>query len=706
MTEVLMKLPPPPPHVRRHQPLAPRPAAISWLKVLQECGYPREVLVIDFESYFDEEYHMGRDAKALSTIEYIRDSRFEVVSCCFTWIHQPFEDYDQATQFHAGEESVASHLRYIQGRCGQNLEKLTVVAQNATFDATILSRKYGIHPPHIIDTLGLARHQNSRQKNDLATLCKQYGLKEKGDTGQFHGVTFRNRFKKPSKRGKGPKLPIQVPKITDAQLLALSEYNRNDNMREWELFTILLPLLSNPKTELRLMQHSIELFTKPVLKVDFALGKELIGLYEAEMEKALAPTGATRVKISGDLSFSKLLDTALEAAGDQPQRYYKVGKRGYLLAIAKPDPERQLLLDHPAVSVRNLMNARIALDSWPLHIGRVKRIMAQATADLGLLPVSLKYAGAHTGRWSGGEQINLQNLSSRGTDLVNAIRHLLIAPPDHTLVIVDAAAIEARVLAWIAGQWDLVEKFKNGEEIYCGFASKVLGYPIRKPRKRGGIPAIESRMAWARNAVGKIGILGCGYGMGAAKTESYAKGAIDFATAEKIVQVYREENKEIVAFWKTIERAFVYTVKYQKPVELPRGLRFDSYQETGVIITLPNGRELHYPAVKVLPSERGQTVELFNAITHSWEHTWGGSLTENVVQAMSRDVLAECILRLEDQGYHTALHVHDEVVLVVPDDRADTALALAVKEMGITPIWAPNCSLAAEGWLSKRYGSH
>jgi DNA polymerase len=649
---------------------------------------------------------MGRDAKALSTIEYVRDSRFEVVSCCFTLIHQPFEDYDQATQFHAGEGAVASHLKYIQGRWGQNLEKLTVVCHNATFDATVLSRKYGIHPPHIIDTLGLARHQNSRQKNDLGTLCKQYSLKEKGDTSQFHGVTFRNRFKRPSKRGKGPKLPVQVPKITDAQLAALSEYNCNDNMREWELFTILLPLLSNPKTELRLMQHSIELFTKPVLKVDFALGKELIGLYEAEMEKALAPVGATRVDISGDLSFAKLLDAALEAAGDHPQKYYKVGKRGYLLAIAKPDPERQLLLDHPAAPVRNLMSARIALDSWPLHIGRVKRIMAQATADLWLLPVPLRYHGAHTGRWSGGEGINLQNLSSRGTDLVNAIRHVLIAPPDHTLVIVDAAAIEARVLAWIAGQWDLVEKFKNGEEIYCGFASKVLGYHVRKPQKLGGIPAIEQRLGWARNAVGKIGILGCGYGMGAAKTESYAKGAIDFATAQKIVQVYREENKEIVAFWKNIERAFIYAAKYQQACELPRGLRFDATEACDIVLTLSNGRELHYPRVKVVADKYGDKIEVYNQMEHCWEHTWGGSLTENVVQAMSRDILAEALLRLEDQGHHIAFHVHDELVLCVPDDKAEAVLALAIKELSVTPTWAPLCPLAAEGGLSKRYGAH
>ena len=659
------------------------------------------------ETYFDSTYGMGAKADSLSTIEYVTDKRFEVVSCCFTLIQQPYADPEQATTFVAGEDAVKAHLEYLTDQYGTSLHMLTVCAQNATFDCTVLAKHYSIFPAHVIDLLGLARHQNARDKNDLASLCKRYGLKDKGDTSQFAGKTFRTRFVKGGGRKKGPKLPVQVPKITDTEIAALAEYNRNDNLREWELFTLLLPKLSNPKIELRLIQHHLELFTKPVLGVDFAKGDELIGLMGAEIEQVLGCTGQTREEISGDLSFARLLTQALQDAGDNPQTYFKPCKRGYKLADAKADSERELLLNHANAKVRALTEARAGIKSWPLHIERVKKIMAQARAGGGLLAIPLKYHGAHTGRASGGERINLQNLGSRGHELINAVRNLLVAVPSRTLVIADAAAIEARVLAWIAGQWDLVEKFANGQEIYCDFAAKVLGYHVRKPRKSGGIPAIESRMGWARNSVGKIGILGCGYGMGPAKTEGYAKGAIDFATAEKIVQVYRQENQQIVKFWKDIEKAFTYTAKYQRPCELARGLRFDALPDCDVVLTLPNGRELHYPKVKIVQDKYGDKAEIYNALEHKWEHTWGGTLTENVVQAMSRDVLMEAMLRLEDQGFHTALHVHDELVMDVAEaEGAERVLKLAIEELSRTPAWAPRLALAAEGVISDRYGKH
>ena len=243
-----------------------------------------------------------------------------------------------------------------------------------------------------------------------------------------------------------------------------------------------------------------------------------------------------------------------------------------------------------------------------------------------------------------------------------------------------------------------VERFAKGEEIYCGFASKVLGYPVRKPRKEGGIPAIEKRMGWARNSIGKVGILGCGYGMGQDRIMDYAKGAVDAETALKIRDVYRSENAEIVKFWYAIEKAFVQVVKYGTPARLPQGLSFSQYEDCDVVITLPNGRELHYLQVRLHPNP-----EVFNQQTHSWEHLWGGTLAENVVQAMARDVLVEAMLRLEDNGIHTALTVHDELVIVAPDAVADAVLQESIVELSRTPVWAPRMPLAAEGKVCKCY---
>lgn len=698
----LLRPPPPPPNRLALPAKAAAPKA--WSEVLRACGYPTDVLVIDFETYFDDDYHMrrGNEAEGLSTIEYVQDERFEVMSCAFTLMGAEFDAdaHTRVTRGLVGEEKIKASLEYWFGEREKATAPFTVVAQNAAFDCTVLSRRFGIHPKYLIDILGLARAMNARQKNDLGTLCKQYGLKDKGNTEDFSGLSFRPRWFKPKR---GPKIPQLRPRITDEQIEKLRAYNINDNLREWELFTILLPRLSNPQIELPLMQHHIEMFTKPTLRVDFAKGAELIARMEKEIA-ATIPQGITREEISGDKSFEKLIFAALDQAGDNRNHYVKQGKLKPILAIAKTDDAREKLLTHDCPTVQQLAKARVAVDSWPNHIKRIQRIMGQAKADKGLLAVPLKYCGAHTGRASGGEGINLQNLGSRGDPLITAVREMIVAPAGHKLVIVDAAAIEARVLAWIAGQWDLVEKFKNGQEIYCDFAAKVLGYAVRKPRKSGGIPEIEQRMGWARNSVGKIGVLGCGYGMGAEKTQGYAKGAITFEIAEKIVQVYRAENREIVKFWRDIEKSFRYTFNYRKPCAMERGLRFDPdpHNDTGVTITLPNGRELHYPKVRDDYGGLG----LYNGMKRCWEYTWGGTLTENVVQAMSRDVLMEAMLRLEARGYHTALHVHDELVLVVPEDRAETCLQAALDELSMTPTWAPRLALAAEGSISDCYGKH
>ena len=698
----------------------------AWKEVLRRCGYPTDVLVIDFETYFDDEMPD-------STIEFITDKRFEILSCTFTHMRgeYPFADYNQHTQFIATEAKVAEHIRYLQGQFGPNLDAVTVVAQNAVFEATILWRHHGLHPKYLIDILGLARHLNSRQRNDLAALCKQHSLPDKGDTSQFKGLSFRTRIVKP--KGRGPKLPlIRMPNITDEQVEGLCQYNTNDNLREWELFTILLPQISNPQTELRIMQHTLELFTKPVLRVDYAKCEELIRLYNQQIDEAIAAVQLpsdlrvsmtldgkplAREHISGNKSFEALMITAIEKAGDSPLSYTKFGKKGAMLALAKSDEERGVLLTHPDPAVQGLMKARVAVKSWPLHAARVERIMAQSKAAGGVLPVPLKYHGAHTGRDSGGEKINLQNLGSRGDPLITAVRNVMVAPDGTILAIVDAAQVEARGTDWIAGQEDSLIRWRNKEDQYSHFASQVVGYRVRKPVKMDP-PPIAKRLKWARDAIGKIGVLGCGYGMGPYEPGSnktkpnfmFQAVGLDVQTAESVVSKYRETHQNIVQFWRAVERSFVYTAKYQKPCEMPRGLRFDPYNEAGVIITLPNGRELHYPRVKVeLEHTHGltggrETLQVYNAMEHKWEYTWGGGLTENVVQAFCRDLLMEAMLRLADAGYRTVHRIHDELVLCVPEEEGPAVLKLAEAELAKTPAWAPGLPLGAEGKLSKCYG--
>lgn len=730
----LVKLPPPPPRAARagsalqrvQRERCPLQRVIhekyslpmedeytpAWVPVLRSVGYPTDVLVLDFETYFDEEYTL----KDTATIEFVMDKRFEAVSLADTQMNAayPFADYEAATHFSYTESGVLARLKYLQTLYGENFERATVVIANTKFDATVLAKRYGIYCPYVVDVIGIARTLNSRQRHGIHTLTEQHGLIAKGDTTQFKGATFRTRFRKP--KGRGNKAPVQVPKITDELLAKLREYNVNDNLREWELFTILLPMLSNPAVELRLMKHTLDLYLKPTMRCDFEHGEKLASAMQARLDR-LIPEGMTPEDISGNISFENALVTALEAAGDRPQQYYKVCKptknnNGMMLAIAKDDPERELLEKHPDERVRKLMAARGGIKSWPNHIARVRSIMAVARACDGMMPVPLRYWGAHTGRWSGDDGLNFQNLSKQGDPLLVAMRGLIVADEGSVLVIVDEAQIEARVLPWLAGQDDLVEAFRRNADPYIALASKMFGFKVRKPKRKGAfIEAVEDRMEKARN-FGKIGVLGCGYGMGAGRAVDYAatqfKVVMDESTAKKLVDLYRAENPKVTAFWNDIEKAFIYTAKYRKPCELPRGLRFSPYQECGVAITLPNGRDLRYASVRIVADSdyNREGIRVFNDLTKDWDHVWGGHLTENVVQAISRDVLAEAMLRLEDQGYHTALHIHDELVIPVPEADGPAALKVACSILAETPAWAPGLPLGAEGVLSKAYGKH
>jgi len=678
-----------------------------WQDVLQAAEYPTNCLVLDFETYFDADYSMA--GNKLSTIEYVTDERFEALGLAILDTTQP-----DAPFFYRGPDMVSTYLGCIKRKYGKNLAGLTVIAQNANFDAAILAFQYGIYPRFLIDTLGLARHWDARNKNDIGSVAKRLNLAvQKGDTGRFKGWTTLDRYYVPSSRKQGPTLPKKRSKIAEEQWPELESYALDDVRIEFEQFKHFLPRMSNPHMELRVNQHTVELFTQPSLRVDADKAQDLTQKMEAEIDDTVKEVGTnlTRKDLSGENSFEMLLQTALEDAGDDPQVYSKSTKKknkAWMFAIAKADPQREQLEQHGDERVRKLMAARAAVKSWPLHIARINRIVNQAQAAGGYLPVPLKYWGAHTGRWSGGEKINLQNLGSRGHDLVNAVRELIIADEGKELVVADASQIEARVLAWIAGQWDLVTKFSNGEDVYCDFAKKVLGYRVRKPRTGDNvIQAVEGRHKWARNSVGKVGVLGCGYGMGPAKTVGYAGGTLDLPTAEKIVATYREDNDKIVQFWHDIERAFLYTFKYQQPCEMPRGLRFDTANDCDVIIILPNGRELKYHNVKTEPDVYGgERLAVYNALEQHWDHLWGGHLTENVVQAISRDILWEAIWALECGGNHVALHVHDELIAHVDKGAGEHVLQLAIQYLSTPPGWGPDLPLAAEGLITERYCVH
>lgn len=198
---------------------------------------------------------------------------------------------------------------------------------------------------------------------------------------------------------------------------------------------------------------------------------------------------------------------------DGEQLPTKIGKKGQIPALAKTDDGFNYLLNHPVENVHDLAGARLASKSWINHFLRIESMEDQAKSRNGNISVGIRYYGAHTGRWSGSEGINLQNLPGAGRvgsgthPLLQKIRGLLIAPPDYILPIVDLSQIEARVLAWFAGQDDLVKDFAEGKDIYSQFATELFGHLVRKDKKSDP-PPVAKRFKIQRG-FGKDAILGC-----------------------------------------------------------------------------------------------------------------------------------------------------------------------------------------------------
>lgn len=324
----------------------------------------------------------------------------------------------------------------------------------------------------------------------------------------------------------------------------------------------------------------------------------------------------------------------------------------------------------------------------------------------------LVYHGAATGRWSG-KLVQPQNfprpqkkqdeldeiiaklkagedVSEHGAGTVLAsdlLRSMLVADEGHRLMFADYSAIEARVLAWVAGQSDLVETFRKGGDVYKEMASAIYNASV-------------DSVTDGQRQVGKMAILGCGYGMGGKRfAEQCATMGIrvDEDEAKRIVAVYREKNNRIAQYWRDVENDFVEMVK-------------DAGRVGSVKLPLPSGRSLTYHNPRIIQRETPwgamrdtAQVDTLNSVTRQWtsQIIWGGLLTENVVQATARDMMATAMMALELKGYNVILSVHDEIICEVPDDFG--SLDEMIDIMTQVPAWAEGCPINAEGKEGKRY---
>lgn len=340
------------------------------------------------------------------------------------------------------------------------------------------------------------------------------------------------------------------------------------------------------------------------------------------------------------------------------------------------------------------------------------------------------YGAGRTGRWAG-RLLQVQNLprnvfddiglardlvlSQRWDDLAmlydsindvfaTLIRTMIIPPEHYAFAVADYSAIEARVIAWLAGEKWRQDTFKNGGDIYCASAEQMFHVPVEKHgcnahlRKKGKVAELALGYQGGVNAMKRMG----GEAMGMTEEEML-----------DIVQKWRKKSPHIVALWNRIQTAVIKTIESGKDSHLSikeKEIRFHmNFIENMEFlqIYLPSGRYICYAEPKLEETERGYQITYMgqNQTTHKWERlkTYGGKLTENIVQAIARDCLALTLMRISKTGYWTVMHVHDEVIVEVPKEMANKCLEQIEGIMAEPIPWAPGLILTADGFTSNYY---
>lgn len=423
-----------------------------------------------------------------------------------------------------------------------------------------------------------------------------------------------------------------------------------------------------------------------------------------------------RKMIASDLQFAELLWRYLEPYGEQlPSTSGKasnVSKR--LRALIGPDRKLDLgkdsggarqLLNHKDKRIQKLIEARLAVKSWPLHISRVNNLVNYAKARNGMIGIPAKFSGAHTHRNSGTDGINLYNLPARpkkGYELIKEIKTLIRAPKGCVLLTFDYAQIEARYLAYLAGQTDLVESFQEGRDVYSEAATHVFNKQTRKPLPLDPPPIVKG-LTMRRN-FGKQEILGCGYGMGPTTfynrctNSDELRSIVTPVLAEKVVKSYRKTYAMIPKFWKELENIFKFVVKYPEEkmtMKCNIGIEHEQFNNQ-IVVTLPSGSKLYYP----------DTIRNRSSGNLKWRHSrgasfWGGAMTENVVQSACRDILVDAIIAVKQAKYTLVADLYDAFTVLVKKDRVKEAEEELTIITCKSPDWCEGVPLAVEMEISE-----
>ena len=599
------------------------------------------ILTIDFETFYSRTYSLSK----MTTEEYVRGDEFQVVG-----VSVQIDDAEPEW-FSGSDEETLQFLQKFE------FEKNLALAHNAMFDAAILTWHYGIKPKGWLDTLSMGRALHGTEVGgSLKVLAEHYELGVKG-TEVENALGFRREDFSPD------------------HLARYGEYCRNDVALTYKLFAAMSDQF--PREELKLIDLTIKMYSEPVLQLD-----------KRVLSSHLRKVKTKKTNLLGTFDKDQLMSNPqfadiLASYGVSPPMKISptTGRETY--AFSKTDEGFKALLEHPDELIQSLAAARIGIKST-IEETRTERFLS--IADRGALPVPLRYYAAHTGRWGGDDKLNLQNLP-RTSDLKRAI----IPPNGYVMLDSDSSQIEARTVAWLAGQDDLVAAFEAGEDVYKIMASAIYGKPVADVTK-------DERF------VGKTTILGAGYGMGPVRFRDQLKTfgvTISEDESRHIIRTYRETYPLIPEFWKTAGRALEAIMDDQ---QFAFGRESLLVVEGRDGIRLPNGLFIKYPNLRYKETD-GKTELVYNtkrgrAIIDT--RIYGGKVTENVCQALARIVIGYQMLFIAKK-YKVVMTVHDAIACVAPEAEADRALEYVEMCMKLRPQWASDLPLNCEAGYGKSY---
>jgi len=607
-----------------------------------------KIITLDFETYYDKKYSLSK----LTTEEYIRHPDFEVIGVA---VKQCGTVFQETKWFSGTKERTKAFLDQF------DWDGSLVVAHNAVFDMAILSWIFGIKPKRVADTLSMSRAIHSIEVGgSLKALAAHYQLGEKGT--EVINALGKRRID-----------------FTDEELARYAEYCVNDVELTEKLFKALLPKLN--VTELKLIDLTIKMFSEPTLELDVdVLDAHLQGVQKKKQD-LMAKIEADKKTIMSNPKFAELLKTH----GVVPPTKISptTGKETY--AFAKSDEDFRALLDHENEDVQALVSARLGVKST-IEETRTERFINIAMR--GTLPIPLRYYAAHTGRWGGDDKVNMQNLPR-----TSALKDAICAPFGYRIIDCDSSQIEARTLAWLANQNDLVDAFDKGEDVYKIMASSIYSKPVEDITK-------DERF------VGKTTILGAGYGMGAKKFQAQLKNfgvELDEDECQRIISVYREEYQWIPQLWRDAGKALEAMMSDQTTEFGRDGIL---YVEGSRGIRLPNELYIQYPNIRKEQNEDGDAEVVYDTRRGKMtvpNRIYGGKVIENVCQALARIIIGEQMLEIAKR-YKVVMTVHDAVACIVPKEEEAEARAFVEKTMRMRPAWAQELPLDCESGVGKSYG--